>query len=123
LASRPARAGTAGTSAPGRGDEVADLDLLGDLVRGPAAWYSSMVSVCSRELLLWGLSTKPTADTYGSMTWIFCSGVTISNCRPSRPNSSSANRVDSSEPRPKASSMTANRNVRDFAAPHSSLNW
>ena len=25
-----------GMSAPGRGDEVADLDLLGDLVRGPA---------------------------------------------------------------------------------------
>jgi hypothetical protein len=25
--------------------------------------------------------------------------------------------------RPNASSMTANRNVRDFAAPHSSLNW
>ena len=57
------------------------------------------------------------------MTWIFCSGVTISSCRPSRPNSSSANLVDSSEPRPNASSMTAKRNVLDLTAPHSSLNW
>ena len=70
-----------------------------------------------------GLSTKPTADTYGSITWIFCSGVTISSCRPSRSNSSSANLVDSSDPRPNASSMTTNRKVRDLATSHSSLNW
>src|SRR5215471_20727253 len=31
----PGRARTAGTSVPARGDEVADHDLLGELVRGP----------------------------------------------------------------------------------------
>jgi hypothetical protein len=81
------------------------------------------VRVWSRDALLVGLSTNPTADTYGSMTWIFWRGVTISSWRPSRSNSSRANLVDSSEPRPNASSMTANWNVRDLAAPHSSLNW
>ena len=38
-----------------------------------------MVSVCTRELWLVGLSTNPIADTYGSITGIFCNGVTISN--------------------------------------------
>src|SRR5690606_37378181 len=47
--------------------------------------YSSIVMHCSRELSPSAvLSTKPTDDTYGSITWIFCSGVTISSCSPSR---------------------------------------
>ncbi|CPU67718.1 Uncharacterised protein [Mycobacteroides abscessus] len=57
------------------------------------------------------------------MTWIFCSGVTMSSCSPRRRNSSSAKRVDSSDPRPNASSMTTNRNAVDRTAPQSSLNW
>ena len=52
--------------------------------------YSVMVRPCSREWAPVGLSTKPTADTYGSITRIFCSGVTIISCRPSRVNSSRA---------------------------------
>src|SRR5438105_4377070 len=52
-----------------------------------------MVMLCSREYLPDSLSTKPTADTYGSMTLIFCSGVTISSCSPSRPNSSIPSQV------------------------------
>ena len=122
-ASGPSRARAAGTSAPGRGDEVADLDLLSDLVRGPPGLVLVDGERLQPRIVAVRVVDEAPADTYGSMTWIFCSGVTISNCRPSRPNSSSANRVDSSEPRPNASSMTANQNVRDFAAPHSSLNW
>ena len=88
-----------------------------------SAWYSSIVSVRSREYRDVGLSTNPTADTCGSITWIFCSGVTISSCSPSRSNSSSANLVDSSDPRPNASSMTTKRKVRDLGTSRSSLNW
>ena len=54
------------------------------------ARYSSMVIVWSRENVPVGLSTKPIAFTYGSITWTFCSGVTMSSCSPSLANSSSA---------------------------------
>ena len=77
-----------------------------------SCWYSSIVRLCSREERPLGLSTKPTRCTNGSIVWTFCSGVTTSSWSPRRAKSRSANRVDSSDPRPNASSMTANRNVR-----------
>jgi hypothetical protein len=51
-----------------------------------------MVRFCRRESRPVMLSTKPTLDTKGSMTWIFWSGVTMSNCSPSLAKSESANR-------------------------------
>src|SRR5690606_8227114 len=85
--------------------------------------YSSIVIVWSREEVPVGLSTKPIAWTYGSMTCTFCSGVTMRSWSPSLANSSSAYRVETSDPRPNASSITANLKSLDFAAPHSSPNW
>lgn len=57
-----------------------------------------MVIVCNREYVPAGLSTMPMTFTYGSMTWTFCSGVTISSCRPSVAKRSKAYRVETSEP-------------------------
>jgi hypothetical protein len=82
-----------------------------------------MVRQRSRESRPPSLCTKPTLATKGSMMWIFCSGVTISSCRFSCWNRRSPYWADSSEPRPKASSITTKRNERERTAPHSSPNW
>ncbi len=54
----------------------------------------------SMDALPFSLWTKPTWETKGSMTWIFCSGVTISSCKLSCLNRRSPYCADSSEPRP-----------------------
>ena len=53
-----------------------------------SARYSSMVRLRSIEIRPFSLCTNPTPAMYGSMMWIFCSGVTMSNCRFSRAKSS-----------------------------------
>jgi len=77
----------------------------------------------SRERLPSLFSTKPTAATKASMMWIFYSGVTISSCRPMVLNRSRPKRALSSEPRPKASSMTTKWNARERNDLVSMPNW
>ena len=50
------------------------------------------------ELLPSLLLTKATLETYGSITCIFCFGVTIRSCKFMVLNSSRAKRAESSEP-------------------------
>src|SRR5262245_59454198 len=88
-----------------------------------SARYSSMVRLRTMEIRPSWLCTNPTLEMNGSMMWIFCSGVTTSSCRSSRPNRSSPYRADSSDPRPNASSITTNRKDRVRGVPPSSPNW
>ena len=55
---------------------------LGSALRAlDSSRYSSIVRLRSLDSRPPSLCTKPTAETKGSMMWIFCSGVTISSCR------------------------------------------
>jgi hypothetical protein len=65
---------------------------------------------------------KPTAETCGSITWIFCSGVAMRSCSPIFLNSVRPNSAASSEPRPNASSIITKWNARERSAPFSSPN-